>query len=101
MKLECPVCEAEIEVEDDDLEDGIEIECEECLTELTVVADIDGSFELQDTDDTLWDPDTEADEAAMKAALDTEASEDDADDLDADLDDDDAEDADDEPKPAD
>lgn len=96
MKLECPVCEAKIEVEGDDLDEGVEIECEECNSALIV--DHNGvEFELVENDDEDWDPETEDDLDAMKDALDAEASEDDADDLDADLDDEDAEDADDGP----
>lgn len=55
--VNCPLCEAEIDVDEDELDEGDSLLCEECATELTVTGlsplelSTDGSSDDEDFDD--------------------------------------------------
>lgn len=63
----CPECESDLDIEDDDVEEGDVVECPECGTEFEVVST--GPLELakingedEDEDDEDFDEDEDEDE---------------------------------------
>jgi alpha-aminoadipate carrier protein LysW len=63
--LSCPQCEADIDVDEDDLDEGDSISCDECGASLNVVSknpielDSDDDSEYEEEDDYLDDDDEE------------------------------------------
>ncbi len=48
--ITCPVCDAEIDVEQDELEEGDTLSCDECGAELRVVS-VDPTLELEQVEE--------------------------------------------------
>lgn len=66
--VECPLCNADIDVEEDELDEGDTISCDECGATLTVAGldplelEADDEDEVDDEDDDFFDEDEEDDE---------------------------------------
>lgn len=66
--VECPLCNADIDVEEDELDEGDTISCDECGATLTVAGldplelEADDEDEVDDEDEDFFDEDEEDDE---------------------------------------
>ena len=64
--MKCPVCDAVLDVEEDDLDEGDEFACDECGADLSVVAkdplELEAVEEDEDEDDDEDDLDDDEDE---------------------------------------
>jgi lysine biosynthesis protein LysW len=49
--VNCPVCDAAIDVEEDELDEGDVVECEECAAALTVVSKDPLEFEAEEEEE--------------------------------------------------
>lgn len=66
--VECPLCNADIDVEEDELDEGDTISCDECGATLTVAGldplelEADDEDDVDDEDEDFFDEDEEDDE---------------------------------------